>query len=211
MPRSTVLIDLFFPPRCAFCGRLGVRGVCADCEPKLPRRANPLREGSFGLCAVPLEYKGVARRAFQRFKFGQQQGAADGFGELIAQCAAEELGGQFDRVTWVPASAQRQKERGFDQSLLLARAAARCWDTKPAALLQKQRDNPPQSGLSEDARKDNVRGAYRVRRPALTEGARILLIDDVITTGATLTECRRTLLDAGAASVVCACLISSDA
>lgn len=204
------LLDLLFPPRCAFCGRVGVRGVCGGCDKTLPRTELPLREGTgYGRCAVPLRYEGKVRAAILRFKFDGARGAAEGFGRLIAACAAEELGGEFDVVTWVPVSDKRRRERGYDQSYLLAREAAKAWGVEPKALLRKTRDNPPQSGLSADARRGNVVGVYECRDAEAVKGARVLLIDDILTTGSTLSECARVQKDAGAAGVVCACLASA--
>ncbi|MBQ9459693.1 MAG: ComF family protein [Oscillospiraceae bacterium] len=206
------LLDLFFPPKCAICGRVGVHGVCSNCEGTLPRMETPLREGAaFGKCAVPLKYEGAVREALLRFKFHGVQSAADGFGGLLAQCAAEELGGEFDAVTWAPVSAKRRKERGYDQAELLARAAAGRWNVCPERLLEKTRDNPPQSGLGAPERRGNVVGVYRAVNTGKIKGARILLIDDIVTTGSTLGECARVLKDAGAQSVVCACVASATA
>ena len=114
------LLDLFFPPRCAFCRRTGVHGVCADCERTLPYAKVQLCEGAgFGRCASPLLYEDAVRESLLRFKFHGAQSAAEGYGELLARCAAEELGGQFDTVTWVPVSKKREHERGYDQALSL--------------------------------------------------------------------------------------------
>ena len=120
-----------------------------------------------------------------------------------SQCAAERFGGEFDTVTWVPVSAARKRKRGYDQAELLSRAACRLWDTKPVRLLDKVRDNPAQSGIAEaEARTKNVSGVYRVHgSPA---GRKVLLIDDICTTGATLRECAAVLYQSGAAGVVCA-------
>ena len=204
------LLDLLFPPRCAFCDAVDARGVCPRCEARLPRLKKPLREGAgFGKCAVPLRYDGVVRSALLRYKFRGRRGAARGFGALLAQCAAEELSGEFDCVTWVPVSRRRERERGFDQAYLLSREAARLWEAKPLRLLQKRRDNPPQSGMSAAERRANVLGAYEAAEPDALRGARVLLVDDVVTTGATLAECARTLALAGAKSVVCAALASA--
>lgn len=210
MKWKTALLDLFFPPKCAFCGRLGVHGVCEACESALPRMETALREGApFGKCAVPLKYEGMVRKALLRYKFHGARGAAEGFGALLARCAAEELGGEFDVVTWAPVSDKRRKSRGYDQAYLLARHAARAWETEPAALLKKRRDTPPQSGLGAAERRGNVLGVYEAQNAAQIENARVLLIDDIITTGSTLGECVRVLREAGAQSVVCACLASA--
>ena len=152
------LLDLFFPPRCAFCRRTGVHGVCADCERTLPYAKVQLCEGAgFGRCASPLLYEDAVRESLLRFKFHGAQSAAEGYGELLARCAAEELGGQFDTVTWVPVSKKREHERGYDQAYLLAKETARHWGIEPVRLLRKTRNNAAQSGLSSAAeRRGNV-------------------------------------------------------
>ena len=209
MTRSA-LLELLFPTKCAFCGRVSARGVCEACERTLPRTEMALREGKgYGKCAVPLRYEGEVREALLRFKFRGGRGAAAGFGRLLAQCAAEEVGGAFDAVTYAPVSARRRAARGYDQAYLLARETARHWDVKPLTLLRKTRDNPPQSGLGAEQRRGNVVGVYESCNEEKIKGKRLLLIDDIITTGSTLSECARVLRGAGAAEVVCACLAAA--
>ena len=88
---------------------------------------------------------------------------------------------------------------------LLAESACRLWETKPLPLLRKTVHNPAQSGLKEAAaRRANVLGVYEAAEPERIQGYRILLVDDICTTGATLAECARVLREAGAADVVCA-------
>lgn len=204
------VLDLFFPPKCAFCGRVGVRGVCGACAKTLPYAQNPLHVGAgYGRCAAPLRYEGKVREALLRFKFHGAQSAAGAFGALLAQCVAEELAGEFDLVTYAPVSAKRKRARGYDQTYLIARETAKHWDTRPAALLRKVRDNPPQSSLGAEARRANVLGAYEAANAERIANARVLLIDDILTTGSTLSECARVLRGAGARSVVCACVAAA--
>ena len=125
----------------------------------------------------------------------------------MAEIAAEHFSGQFDAVTFVPVSEKRLRQRGYDQARLLAESACRLWDTRPRRLLRKTVHNPAQSGLKEPAaRRANVLGVYEMRPGAEVSGRRVLLIDDVCTTGATLTECSKVLREAGADAVVCACV-----
>ena len=110
-------------------------------------------------------------------------------------------------MTWVPVSPRRLRQRGYAQARLLAESACRLWETKPLPLLRKTVHNPAQSGLKEAAaRRANVLGAYTAVDAELVEGKRVLLIDDVITTGATISECARILRTVGAREVVCATL-----
>lgn len=204
------LLDLFFPPKCPFCGKvLDHAGICPACEKALPwtEEGAGLRELPGGLqCAAPLWYEGQVREGLLRFKFQGARAAAGPLGELVARCAAERFSGAFDVVTWVPVSRRRLRSRGYDQARLLAESACRLWEVRPEQLLQKITDNPAQSGLTEEAaRRANVLGVYEAAEPERIQGGRILLVDDICTTGATLTECARTLRDAGAADVMCVC------
>ena len=208
--RENALLRLLFPRRCAFCGKPDAQGLCPACAAGLPRLKQPLLTGAYGTCAVPLRYEGMAREAILRFKFRGRRSAAEGFGRLLAQCVATELGGKFDRITWVPVSEQRKSERRYDQAYLLARETARLWETEPLRLLSK-RHTPPQSTLSSAERRANILGAFSVVDEARVRGGRILLIDDILTTGATLSECVRVLRGAGALDVVCACLAAAAA
>lgn len=206
------LLDLLFPPRCPFCRTIRTHpGSCSECEAQLSLTVGKetLRRDSGGLvCAAPLWYEGLAREGILAFKFHGSHSAAADFGLRIARCAAEELSGEFDTVTWVPISRKRLRSRGFDQAKLLAQEACRHWDTKPVPLLRKIADNPPQSTLKggEAARRANVLGVYETVPGAKIAGKRILLIDDICTSGATFKECIRVLKDAGAERVVCAAL-----
>lgn len=207
MRAAAALLDLLFPPKCPFCRRvLDAPGMCPACEKSLPwtDEARGLRELPGGLlCAAPLWYEGPVREAVRRFKFRGGVTAAGPLGALIAQAAADRFSGEFDAVTWVPVSAERLRKRGYDQSRLLAERACKLWGAEPEALLRKVRDNPAQSGLeSAEARWRNTQGVYQAQGdPA---GRRILLIDDVCSTGATLVSAAGILLTAGAAGVVCA-------
>ena len=181
-------------------------GICAACDKALSRTAekDTLREGPGGLrCAAPLWYEKGAKDALLHLKFQGRASAAEPLGELIARCAAEQFGGEFDTVTWVPVSRRRLRSRGYDQSRLLAEAACRHWGVKPVKLLKKTVDTPPQSGIrAAEERRANVLGVYEAVAPHVW-GRRILLIDEVVTTGATLTECARVLRECGAAEVLC--------
>ena len=208
----SVLLDLLFPPRCAFCGRLVEEGdVCAACAEALPFREGAasvqvIGEGRYP-CALAFYYEGPVRDGVRALKFGKKSWRARVFARYIAQAAAEELSGGFDAVSFVPVSLRRNFERGFDQARLLAEEAANIWGVKAEAVLRKDRHTRAQSSLQDAAlRKTNVRGAYRVPHPERVRGRRFLLIDDVCTTGSTLSAAADALLEAGAAGVVCAVL-----
>lgn len=207
------VLDLLFPPRCVFCTRLlkrGERGLCGQCQRELPWIEGLDAEQNFefvSCCASPLWYQGEVRKSIHRYKFSDRSGYAKTYGRLVAQCVADHLAGRYDVISWVPLSPKSLKRRGYDQAMLLARSAALELDQTAVETLKKVRNTSAQSSLKEDAqRRANVLGAYRAADPALVEGKRVLLIDDVVTTGSTLSECARVLRQCGAADVVCATL-----
>ena len=122
------IINLFFPPKCPFCGKvLDAVGICPKCERSLPwvPEEEVVMTDKDLTCAAPLWYEGAVREALLRLKFRGGSALAEPFGELLARCAAERFGGEFDTVTWVPVSQKRLETRGYDQSRLLAEAITR--------------------------------------------------------------------------------------
>ena len=207
------LLDLLFPPKCVFCGKVlssGERGFCVRCQKELPWLEGAAAEQSgefFSLCASPLAYRDQVRDSIRRYKFKGRQGYHRTYGRLVAQCVRGHLAGRYDLITWVPLSDRRRKERGYDQAFLLCSAAALELGGTVVETLRKDRNTRAQSGLDDDgARRANVLGAYAVVDPERVAGKRVLLIDDVITTGSTISECARILRAAGASDVVCATL-----
>lgn len=203
---------LFFPPRCIFCG--GVvslsESVCEECRAKTPpapavRRIFVQSAGRIISCAVPFSYEGLVRQGILRFKFHGRKEAAGFFGAEIAR-EFPRAASHFDWITAVPLSVQRLKKRGYNQSELVARAAARILGLPYLECLEKTRDNREQHRLTEKERKRNVRSVYRAGNPEEISGKRILLIDDIITTGATLSACASALFQAGAAEVSAAAI-----
>ncbi len=198
--------DLLFPPKCIFCRKiLRSGGVCDKCSRELTRNDTVRRGIYFTRCCVPMRYEGQVRDAVIRFKFQDQPGYATEFGRILARCIRDNL--EYDLITWIPVSRERRKKRGYDQAMLLAMAAALELGDVAVETLRKTADNPAQSSLKDPSqRRTNVQGAYEVPDPVLVEGKRVLLIDDIITTGATMDEASRTLLEAGAKEVVAAAL-----
>ena len=204
------LLNLLFPPKCVFCGKIlkaGQRDICPGCADNLPYTEGRAKQGRgdfFDVCVSPLYYRGIVRESFLRYKFSGKRSYAPVYGRMLAACVREHLG-EFDLITWVPVSKRRLRERGYDQSELLCSFMAAELGKESTALLKKIKENPAQSSLvGAEKRRANVLGAYKVLSPEKAAGKRILLVDDIFTTGATLSECARTLLMAGGESVVCA-------
>ncbi len=209
-------LDLLFPPKCVFCRSLlsdGERDLCPRCRRELPWLFGPAAERKpefITLTVSPLRYEGAVRDSFHRYKFYGQTAYAGAYGRLIADCIRAHLDEPCDLVTWAPLSRRRKRERGYDQAQLLARTVARELELPLCPTLEKIRDTTPQSGLEESsARRANALGAYRCIAPDTVRGKQVLLIDDIITSGATASECARMLRTAGAKAVFCATLASA--
>ena len=207
------LLDLLYPPKCVICRRLlarGERDICPDCFESLPNfeGEKPRVGGADGL-SVTLFYEGAVRESFLRFKFSGRDFYADVYGNWMAGRIRDELGRGFDGVCWVPVSKKRRKSRGYDQSELLAKRVAKELSLPACAALQKHAERNPQSQLKDAAlRQANASGAFSVRPDADVSGKTLLLIDDIVTTGATLSECCRMLRQAGAKHIYCAAFAS---
>lgn len=199
------LMDFLFPRHCPFCGRITGRALlCEKCEKELPRCTEIRCGGGFGRCAAPLYYEERVREAILAFKFRGRLEYLNCFGMLMAETAAQSFADEFDAITWVPVSKKRLKKRGFDQSRMLCASLCVDWHTDPIETLKKTVDNPPQSGLDDRGqRRANVLGVYEAVNAEQIRGRRFLLVDDILTTGATLSEAVRVLKAAGAADVVC--------
>lgn len=199
---------LLFPPKCVLCGKLLEKNetdLCHGCRVDGPECGSYSRRFDFlESYAAVWYYEGDARSSILRFKFGGKRGYAHGYGKLLAMKLLEQHPDGFDLLTWVPTAWQRCVKRGYDQTELIARAVGRELGVKPVKLLKKVRNTPPQSGITGHAeRRANVLNAYRLVGKRPVKDKKILLIDDIITTGATAGECARVLLTAGAQEICC--------
>ena len=204
------LLDLMFPPKCPFCQTIldiPQASFCPACRDKLPwlsGRAGERRVDFASGCFSPLAYREPVPGAVHRFKFSRVRALARPFGALMAQCLEERLSTGADLIRWAPLSKQRRRERGFDQAELLAREVGRLLDIPALPLLEKKRHTAPQSELEESsARRANAQGAYALLPGAGLTGKRVVLVDDVVTSGATLSACAALLRQAGAEGVYC--------
>ena len=200
------LLDILFPPKCVLCRKVleyGEKNVCSQCQEHGPVCPTMKQKLPFieGWCAI-WYYQDDARKSVLRYKFGNRRSYAGDYADLLAQKLQTEFPEGFDLLTWVPISRMRKLRRGFDQVENLAKALAKRMEITPVAALKKIRHNRPQSGIKEPShRRANVLGVYKVMQPEALWGKRVLLLDDVITTGATAGECARMLLTAGAREV----------
>lgn len=219
------VLDLVFPPRCAHCGAYLARdrALCAGCRRRIILhktffcgKCRARRYSARGIChknfpfllAAAGSYEDPALRALIRsLKFGFVRSAAAPLGAIMADYARR-LGiprQGYDAVVPVPLSQRRLRERGFNQAELIAREAGRALGIPvEPGLLRRRRHAPPQSGLPGDARRRarNIAGCFEIAAPAAVAGRRIILLDDVVTTGATMREAAAILKAAGAKDIL---------
>lgn len=205
------LLRLVYPPKCVFCGTLLEReeqDACKACLAELPwtDESSAVRTGrAFSRCVSPFFLTGKVHQALVDYKYHQRESYGVCFGRWMGACARRCRSDPFDLVTWVPVSRKRLRERGFDQCRLLAVQVAKVYGMRPVRTLKKWKDVPSlaSSEASPAMRRKLVAGVYRVISPETVAGKRILLVDDIITTGSTLEEAAGTLRAAGAAEVCC--------
>ena len=203
------LKELLFPPKCILCRKLLTKDeldLCRHCRVEAPEYPQgKLKIQFLDSFAAIWYYEDDVRRSLLRYKFYGARHYAESYGRILAMKVLQEYPEGFDMLSWVPISRLRKLRRGYDQVELLAKAVGRELGMEPVPLLRKIRNNPPQSGIVGQAqRRANVLGIYRMAENVQVEGKRILLLDDILTTGATAGECARVLLTAGAAEVHCA-------
>lgn len=148
-------------------------------------------------------YKDDVRKSIHRFKFGNARSYADVYARHLAIKLAETgLADRFDILTWIPTSPWRRFLRGYDQSYLLAESLSKELGCKPIRVVRRTKHTQAQSGLkSASARRANIDGVYSPYSSSRFAGKRILLVDDVVTTGSTASECAKVLLSAGAKEI----------
>lgn len=178
------------------CGRC-YEGIDKFSSPAAFKKENNLK---FHICALP--YGGMMRKAFKRFKFNGEWAYKDIFSQILYECLKSFWqDGDFDMIIPVPLSAERMKERGYNQSECLAKYAAEKVNVPcPTDILLRTRHTERQSELDAKTRISNVRGAFWADAEKV-KGKKILLVDDIYTMGATMHECADTLRAAGAAEV----------
>ena len=209
------ILDLLYPPKCAFCRRLlrdGENGACRSCLRKLPyvpggERREKIKNVS--RCIVALYYRDAVRESLLRYKFEGITAYKDVYAGLIAD-AVRESGEACDLITWAPLSKKRLKKRGYDQTELIARSLSARLNLPCVRTLEKVRDNPPQSSIDDEReRKKNVSGIYRCIFADAVRDKRVLIVDDIVTSGATLAECAGVLKASGAESIIAAAAASA--
>lgn len=224
------LLNVLYPPRCYICGEHTKCGTGSDVCPSCQDQLQPLRPPLCQMCGKEtghgqsaehyvcgdclldtppfhqarswFHYGAPVTTLLHRLKFLGDSGAAVVLARLIRQYDQEFAPSIYDRVIPVPLHPRRLRQRGLNQSLILARAlCAKRRESIHTTTLTRIRDTVAQTGLDGAARRRNLRGAFALSGKESVAGQNICLIDDVFTTGTTVAECARVLKKAGAKSI----------
>ncbi|KAF0221447.1 MAG: amidophosphoribosyltransferase-like [Geobacteraceae bacterium] len=230
VPFFAALIDMLFPPLCHLCKAFipdaGDVHLCSGCLENNSRLSSPLcivcgapfftEEGIDHLCSgcstapphftaarAAMLFEGTVKELIHRFKYDKKVQLRRPLGILAAQgLSTFASAASPDLVIPVPLHVKRLKERGFNQAVLLGEVLAGHWRLPLSRdNLRRTRWTEPQINLSVAERTSNVRGAFGIKSPCAVKGKRIILVDDVYTTGSTVAECAKTLKQSGAEKV----------
>lgn len=203
------ILDLFLPPVCPGCGREGAT-LCPGCRrpfdvglarpPGVPLGLEAVHPAPLLQLEWCAPYEGPIRAALHALKYGGETRLAVPLGGAVARRWAR-AGAGGELLVPVPVHRTRRRERGYDQAELIAAAAAGLLGLPVVRALERGRATRPQFELGRSARAANVADAFQVVEPLPIVGRWVVLVDDVVTTGATLVACARALLEAGAAAV----------
>lgn len=200
------VLDTIFLRRCVLCRTQlsSKQPVCNECARWILAQTPIVRRQNGKLFSVsPFAYEGNVRMALQRFKFYHQDYYASTFAEWMTLALCQATKETFDLATWVPIGFFRNWHRGYDQGKLLCRKVAQLQGIEMKRCLVKRYDNRKQSSVRGAERWKNIENVYRTCRDLDLRGKRVLLVDDVTTTGATLRKCAQLLRRAGAKEVIC--------
>ena len=200
---------MIFPPVCGICGKLDKNSLCNKCKIRLQKNAlckiENYKDTSsyFDEHIYLFQYTGEIRDTILKYKFNEKSYIYRTFLEFIKN--NEEMCSQikkYDIIIPVPVSKKRFKQRGYNQSALISKNLAKTLniDYKENVLV-KIKDNKPQSEMGQDKRKSNVKGVYTIKNKEIINQKKILLIDDIFTTGNTVNECAKVLIENSANNV----------
>jgi ComF family protein len=222
--------DVIFPPKCLGCAEiLGLQNgfyFCPDCREKIKfitgslcpvcgttfsnsPKGNHLcgdcldSEPYFSCARAVVSYETIILHAIHQFKYGNNISVGDLLASFMADFSFPDVDfTDYSLIIPVPLHIQRLRQRGFNQSLILARSLAKKRQIPVNfSLLKRHKSTLTQTGLHKTERKQNIKGAFEVGDRKLIAGKNVILVDDVYTTGATINECTKTLLKAGAQKV----------
>lgn len=202
------IINLIYPTVCGICGEISKEDICNKCKVKIRKFQRSKKHiyltKNFDTHMYLFDYQSIIRQKILQYKFGEKTYISRCFIETILKdekvCRFLK---NYDIIIPVPISNKRKKTRGYNQSELIASKLAKKIESleyKPK-ILYKIKDTLPQSTLDKEKRIENIKGAYYIKNELILKKKKVLLIDDIFTTGNTVDECSRVLKQSGAKEI----------
>ncbi len=209
------ILNLIFPPKCIFCGKLLNYDVklciCNDCNPKIPYlrngKINLIKNNSYFDDVICIcEYSGIIKDALKRYKFFNRPSYNMTFAQMMYSKISEMTDWKkVDIILSVPLHRKKERKRGYNQARLIAKQLGKLLGIRESQrLLVRTKNTDSQSLLNRIDRLENVKDAFEVSDVSAVRGKSILLVDDILTTGTTLNECCKVLKNAGADTITAA-------
>lgn len=203
--------DLIFPPCCLICGKISKKYLCKNCKNMLKKKAifkietTKKEEYNFEKYCYIFEYKNEIRNLILNYKFHDKSYLYKVFSEIILK--NKKIYGflkKYDIIIPIPIHKKRKKQRGYDQSELIAKEIVKNIENIKYEnnIIEKTKNTLPQSSLNKNQRQKNVQGVYRVTNEEKIKNKKIILFDDIFTTGNTVNECAKILKEKGAKEVL---------
>lgn len=202
------IINIFYPNVCGICGNISKYDICPKCIQKLNEikqcKKHIYLTRNFTDAIYIFKYEDLVRESFLKYKFGEQSYRYKAFANFIIK--DKKICGflkKYDIIIPVPISIKRKMQRGYNQSELIIKECAKL-DANIKVytnILYKIKNTKPQSTLNKEQRKTNIQGAYKITKSENLNNKKVLLFDDIYTTGSTLEECAKVLKEAGAYEV----------
>jgi ComF family protein len=210
------LIDFIYPRKCGFCGRkINERYTCRKCTNIIEYYHEKVdiyakQEEKCDMVISAISYDGFIKDKVLQYKFRNAKYLAPSFADILLPKVDKYCAG-FDFIIAVPISSKRLRERGYNQSDLIAKYLSRFAKIQyKKDILVKIKNNLRQSELNLNERKENVKDAYSIKNIEVIKGKKIILVDDIYTTGATLNECAKLLKGVGAQKIIGITLMYSE-
>lgn len=207
------ILSLLFPPKCPYCSKVILRKEteCKECRAQFPSDAKTKTLPSGDTCIAPFTYDSHVRKAILNLKYHGMVFNTESFSKAIFNAIRSQVNRfDIDIITYVPMSKRSKKKRGYNQAKVLADKLAGIASKPCSQLLAKTKKNRIQHELNAVERAKNVIGVYSPTDSEKIKDKRILLVDDICTTGSTLSECCNVLRQAGAKKILCVTIAITD-
>jgi len=203
-----MILDLIYPPVCGICNKINKKHLCKKCEIQIRKyeiyKISKEKQKYFDYQIKILRYENIIREKIIDYKFNEKSYMYKTFAKIVLN--NEKIYGflkKYDIMLCVPMHRKKKRQRGYNQAELIAKEIAKKLDIKMQyGNLIKIKDTKKQSSLNKSERKENIKGAFEIKNAELVNNKKIILFDDIYTTGNTVNECSKILKKAGAKEIV---------